>query len=64
MKIPQRFQAIGLDEFAIMPNHLHGIIYLGKITDKNHQELDRIRQYIINNPIKWEIDEENPDHND
>jgi REP element-mobilizing transposase RayT len=25
-KLPERFQSIELDEFVIMPNHLHGII--------------------------------------
>ncbi|SPQ00956.1 hypothetical protein NBG4_390020 [Candidatus Sulfobium mesophilum] len=25
-KLPERFQSVELDEFVIMPNHLHGII--------------------------------------
>ena len=106
-----------LDEFVIMPNHLHGIIFfeedaadarathrvaptkpcgpmagtLGaiiaqlksasakQINDsrntrgkqiwqrnyyehviRNEDELQRVRQYIIDNPIKWELDRENP----
>ena len=28
---------------------------------RNEKELDRIREYIINNPIKWQADAENPD---
>ncbi|MGD9486401.1 MAG: transposase [Calditrichaceae bacterium] len=32
------------------------------IRDEN--ELNRIREYIINNPIKWEMDRENPDNMD
>ncbi len=27
---------------------------------RNEDELTRARQYIINNPLKWELDEENP----
>ncbi|MEI6212920.1 MAG: transposase [Desulfuromonadales bacterium] len=29
---------------------------------RNDSELDRAREYIINNPLKWELDEENPAH--
>ncbi len=28
---------------------------------RDDAELDRIRQYILDNPAQWEIDEENPD---
>ena len=109
-----------LDEFVIMPNHLHGIIVLldggwgtehraptkeyeqfGKPTSnsiptiirsfkaittkninqirnspglpvwqrnyyehiiRNEYKMTRIREYIQNNPLKWELDEENPDN--
>ena len=27
---------------------------------RNEEELNRIREYIINNPLKWELDKENP----
>ena len=27
---------------------------------RNEKELDRIREYIINNPRQWELDSENP----
>ena len=27
---------------------------------RNEKELDRIREYVINNPIQWESDKENP----
>jgi REP element-mobilizing transposase RayT len=27
---------------------------------RNKTELNRIRQYIINNPLQWDIDKENP----
>ncbi len=29
---------------------------------RNENELNRIREYIINNPMKWQYDRENPDH--
>ena len=28
---------------------------------RNQKELNRIREYIVNNPMKWEFDRENPD---
>ena len=30
---------------------------------RRSDSLDRIREYIVNNPAKWELDEENPDRN-
>ncbi|MCM2358502.1 MAG: transposase [Geobacteraceae bacterium] len=27
---------------------------------RNEEEMDRIRQYIVNNPLQWELDRENP----
>ena len=29
VRLPERFQSIELDEFVIMPNHLHGVILVG-----------------------------------
>jgi REP element-mobilizing transposase RayT len=118
--LPNRFPSIELDEFVIMPNHVHGIIVItdaritnpvgaihelpllndrkqrrlmalpkiigyfkmntGKQINRLHQQqgipfwqrnyyehiirnetdLNRIRQYIRDNPLNWEIDEENP----
>jgi putative transposase len=103
-----RFSQIRLDEFVIMPNHIHGIIFIvGAIHESplqsrrnmllpkvigyfkmntakqiNHilnrpgesfwqrnyyehvvrseKELKKIREYIQNNPLKWELDRENP----
>lgn len=136
MKIPQHFADVELDEFIIMPNHVHGIIFIqnddvhtnvqnvgvqyieplqrislqnesrrdepkqhqyqhvisrsiGSIIRsyksavtrwckqhryehfrwqrnyyeriiRNERELYEVRKYIINNPMKWELDEENP----
>ena len=28
---------------------------------RNEEELDRVRQYIVDNPARWEHDPENPD---
>jgi len=29
---------------------------------RNEEELNKIRQYIINNPLKWELDINNPEN--
>ena len=29
---------------------------------RNEEDLNRIREYIINNPLQWDIDKENPKH--
>ncbi|MFA5879504.1 MAG: transposase [Candidatus Margulisiibacteriota bacterium] len=40
MEIPQKFPFIQLDEFVIMPNHVHGILFINKINDnKNNYSL-------------------------
>ncbi|MBD2432276.1 transposase [Fischerella muscicola CCMEE 5323] len=118
--LPSKYSNIELDEFVIMPNHLHGIVVItdtnvvnqkvnvGTIHElslrerrnmllpkvvgyfkmnsakainqklsslgtsvwqrnyyehiiRNEAELDRIRQYIVNNPVKWTLDYDNPD---
>lgn len=127
-QLPQRFSSIQIDEFVVMPNHLHGIIaismvnmvsnnqsqaqdlkqiqplqtsksvklgdiigafksitthqyiqgvkqyhwqgFTGKLWQRNYYEhiirdqasLNNIREYIINNPLKWEDHPENPTH--
>jgi len=111
--IPNHFPHAELDEFVVMPNHVHGIIVIGGDDDvvgaknfsplrsagtskiigsmvrgfktgvtkwmrqntpihdvwqrnyyehivRNESELNRIRQYIINNPGNWAGDNENP----
>ncbi len=113
--LKNKFSTIELDEFVIMPNHIHGIIMitnncrggvtpplgeetsplqrptLGQIVAyykyqaartinharntagcsvwqrnyyehivRNETELCRIREYIQNNPINWDLDRENP----
>lgn len=128
VRLPRRFPAVELDEFILMPNHLHGIIVLsdscrgtgmaettqiernaprvpaseqfaapvkgsiptivrsykssvtqrcqwisriahGTIWQRNYyehiirseDELNRIRRYILENPINWSTDRENPE---
>jgi len=123
LEIPDHFTGVGLDEFVVMPNHIHGIIgimdidriapregegvraqhaaplpkphvlpgslgaivrsYKSAVTKKineirgtpgarfwqrNHYEhivrnekcLEKIRDYIRNNPARWDADRENP----
>lgn len=115
-RLPRRFPAVELDEFILMPNHLHGIILLAgpnggvprgpapeqfgapvkgsiltilrsfksSVTQRcqwlarndippvwqgnyyehiirSEDELNRIRQYILENPLHWPTDRENTD---
>lgn len=107
--IPTFFPFVRLDAMQVMPNHLHGILWIDKpnYTDwqanrfgpqrdnlaavirgfkagvtrqarvggfdfdwqpryhdrivRNDDELNRIRQYIENNPANWHHDHNNPD---
>ena len=118
-QIPKYFKNLQLDEYIIMPNHLHGIIitecannHVGAIHElpsrnndrisrrkmlipkiigrfkmnssrqinilrkslgapvwqrnyyehiiRNEDELNQIHKYIIDNPLNWETDDENP----
>jgi putative transposase len=114
-EIPKYFENVELDEFIIMPNHIHGIIGLTEpvgaihesplpmtqhqrrtmtlskiigrfkmlsakeinlmnktpghhVWQRNYYEhvirddkdLNNIRDYIVNNPLQWHADEENP----
>ena len=118
-EITGHFKYVGIDEFSVMPNHVHGILiieenmvgnaymrshqrnafmhslqdrtktslskviqqYKASVTRKinslegglhfgwqksfydhvirNDRSLDNLRQYITNNPLKWELDIEN-----
>lgn len=116
--IPNHHPYVAIDEFVVMPNHVHGILFLeasdaeqrrtqqaaplqrsrprvepgalgaivrsfkARVTRdvraatgldvaawqrnyhehviRNEQALQRIRQYIIDNPARWEFDGENP----
>ena len=113
--IPKHFRDTALDEFVVMPNHIHGIVvivgnadlrslprdciqpqntdrskmYLSKIVHgfkssvtrmvrkrwndhafgwqksfydhviRNDEDLYRIRAYVQNNPLNWELDQDN-----
>lgn len=109
LDLEQQFPGVALDEFIIMPNHLHGVIFLqepgksapmngvtlgriigalkslslqkliaavhngeveefpGKVWQRNYYEhvirndrdLNAIREYIQDNPLRWELDQEN-----
>jgi REP element-mobilizing transposase RayT len=115
-EISEHVDHVELDQFVIMPNHIHGIIVLhdgcrdtaccaptverfGKLITgslptiirsfksaitkrinelhetpgqkiwqrnyyerviRNENELNQVRQYIVDNPAKWDSDEENP----
>ena len=107
MALPSRFPAVILDEFIVMPNHFHGIIYLlsdsefnptlsqivgafksivthnyiigvktkdwkpfhKRLWQRNYYEhivrddstLQKIQQYIQNNPSTWQSDSLHPD---
>jgi putative transposase len=103
--LPHHYAGIELDAFVVMPNHVHGIIFIvgagfkpaptkyglpeivrgfktfssrrinesrgtpgTRVWQRNYYEhiirndesLDRIREYIANNPMQWEWDVENP----
>lgn len=122
LEIPKHFPFVLLDEFVIMPNHIHGILEIfnnnivgtqdfaflhgknrkrkyknqfapqsknlasiirgfkigvtkfaknnnlefrwqGRFHDRiirNQNELDRIKKYILDNPLKWKLDRNNP----
>ncbi len=108
-----RYPHVSLDEYVVMPNHLHGIIVLDTIPSqggsrtaptkncrkplgrligafktvstkrinlscgspsrrlwqrnyyerviRDENELSQAREYIVENPLKWELDRENPE---
>jgi putative transposase len=116
--LPERFERVELDQFVVMPNHVHGIVVItppnvgaiqvGVIHElplqtqrrrmllprvvgyfkmnaskainelrgtpgtpvwqrnyyehivRNERELRAIREYILDNPLNWQLDRENP----
>ncbi len=103
-RLPLHYPTVSLDAFVVMPNHVHGVIFLGEPGRRNvkrrplseivrgfktwsarrinqrrdstgspvwqrdcyehiirdEDDLNRIRQYIVDNPVTWEEDAENP----
>ena len=43
-----------MPEFGWQRNYYEHII-------RHERELNRIREYIVHNPLRWALDEENPD---
>lgn len=96
-RLPERFPGLELDEWVIMPSHLHGILVLpsdaatppileivrtfkaasttlirkGGMPSfawqrgfydrviRNERELEAIREYIVQNPLRWALDKDN-----
>ena len=68
--LPNHYGNCKLDEFVIMPDHVHGIIIIDNDQNsfhfqwqrdyfehiiRNEKELNIKRKYIINNPLEWEV---------
>ncbi len=51
--VTKRIHKIGLRNFKWQRNYYEHII-------RDEKNLNKIREYIINNPITWELDDENP----
>jgi REP element-mobilizing transposase RayT len=91
--IPSHFDGVTLDDFVVMPNHLHGIVWLSRAGHapplpvligsfksaasraarrslwqrtfhdrviRRESELQAWRRYVVENPLKWALDRENP----
>jgi REP-associated tyrosine transposase len=91
--IPAHLPAVAIDAYVVMPNHLHGIVWLARAGHapplpvviasfkaaasraagralwqrsfhdrviRNESELQTLRRYVVDNPIRWAIDRENP----
>ena len=54
-EIPNHYISLELDEWIIMPNHIHGIIGINHSPGRKKEEkvLMKIRGYIRENPIRW-----------
>ena len=48
-EIPTHFHMVFLDEFIIMPNHMHGIIVIDAVGANNHSPNENIRNIRANN---------------
>ncbi len=73
-QLTHKYKNVEFDKYIVMPNHLHGLIIVGadprvcpnnkkgEHIIRNENELNRIRNHIIQNPLKWDLDEDNPDN--
>ena len=68
MELSENYPGIETDAFVVMPNHFHGIVILNNVEKlwqrnyyehivRNDEDLNRIREYIENNPRNWVNDE-------
>jgi len=62
-EIPNHFDSVKLDVFVVMPNHYFQWQrnYYEHIV-RNEDGLNRIREYILYNPLQWQSDRENPEY--
>ena len=51
--VTKRIRINGNEKFAWQPRYYEHII-------RNEKDMERIQEYIINNPVQWESDENNP----
>jgi len=96
--LSKQYRHVELDEWVLMPNHMHGIVILcrggsrtaptenykplGRLIGafkttstkrinvlqrnyyehaiRNEGDLNEIRQYVLDNPVQWDMDENNP----
>ena len=67
-RIIQAFKSITTHEYTIGVKQYNWPPFNGKLWQRNYyehvirneHELNKIREYIINNPLKWDLDVENP----
>ncbi|MCG3114931.1 MAG: hypothetical protein LLH30_04550 [Candidatus Manganitrophus sp. SA1] len=67
-KILQWFKTMTTNEYIRSIKQFHWSPFVGKLWQRNYyehvirneDELTRVRQYIRDNPLNWETDEENP----
>lgn len=63
------FKSVTTHQYAINVLERNGPPFSGKLWQRNYhehiirsdEELNRIREYIINNPLRWHLDRDNPD---
>jgi putative transposase len=70
-RILQIFKSVTTCKYAVGVKEHEWQPFQGKLWQRNYydhiirdkEELTKIREYIINNPLKWNLDEENPEIN-